>query len=230
MQAKDVMTANVITVRPDTTVEEIARLLLERHISAVPVVDAQGAVLGVVSEGDLLRRPELASERRQPWWLRLVGNAAERAEEYLKTHGLHAEDVMTHPVVTVTEETPLGRIAELLEKRRIKRVPVVRDGRLVGIVSRANLLHALAARKDEPAEPSTDDRALREAVTGELEQLDWATHGALNVIVTGGVVELWGWVESAEERKALIAAAEGVPGVRAVEDHLGSVPPWARGT
>ncbi len=230
MQARDVMTTKVITVSPRTPVDEIAKTLLERRISAVPVVDGNDTVVGIVSEGDLMRRPEIETERHRAWWLGLVADRGESAEQYIKTHGTHAEDVMTRDVVSVGEDTTLGEIAQVLEERRIKRVPVVRDGKVIGIVSRANLLHGLAAGKQgTAASASTDDRTIRDAVTAELEGKGWVTHGSLNVVVSDGVVELWGWVESDQERKAIRIAAESVEGVRAVEDHLGSVAPWVWG-
>jgi CBS domain-containing protein len=230
VQAKDVMTAKVVSVTPDTPIEQIARLLLEQRISGVPVTDAGGRILGIVTEGDLMRRPDLQTERRRPWWLRIVADERTRAEEYAKTHGSRAADVMTRNVVTVTEETTVGEIARLLERHHIKRVPVVREGKLVGIVSRANLIQGLAARRDRagPAGP-TDDRSVRDEVVRVLDHEGWLTHSPLNVIVTGGVVELWGVVESVEERNAIRVAAENVPGVVAVEDHLGTVQPWVWG-
>ncbi len=230
MQAKDIMTTKVVTVSPDTRVEEIAQLLLKHHISAAPVVDGDNRVLGIVSEGDLIRRPEIAPQRRRSWWLDLVSGSDERAAEYAKTHGVKASEIMSQPAVTVTEDTELGEIAEILEERRIKRVPVVDgEGRLVGIVSRANLLHALVARRREvAAAPSMDDRSLREAVLSAIEKEGWVTHGAINVIVTGGVVELWGYVDSEAEREALVVVAENVDGVKKVVDHLIMVPPYLR--
>ena len=231
MQAKDIMTTVVTTVGPDLRVEDVARLLLDRHISAVPVVDDQGAIVGIVSEGDLMHRSESETERRRSWWLNLFAGTEERARDYVKSHGRRAEEVMTREVITVSEDTPVGDIAETLEKRRIKRVPVVRDGKLVGIVSRANLLHGLAAHKDRIAlETSPDDRTIREAVLARVAEEDWVTHGSLNVMVTHGVVELWGWVDSKDEHAALKLAVETVPGVAAVEDHLGMVPAYLRGT
>ena len=138
---------------------------------------------------------------------------------------------MTRDVVTVTEETPVGEIAQLLEKRRIKRVPVLRDGKVVGIVSRANLLHGLAAQKNRTSiAPSPDDRTIREQILALVEREGWVTHGSLNVMVASGVVELWGWVDSDQERKALKIAAEGVSGVREVQDHLALIAPYLRGT
>src|SRR5262245_35601220 len=133
MQARDVMTAPVVTVRPDTRVEEIAQLLLERRISGVPVVDPGGRLLGIVTGGDLMRAPEIGTERQRGWWLRFFGDERARAEEYARAHGSRAEQVMTRNVVTVSDETSVAEIARLLEAHHIKRVPVVRDGRVVGI-------------------------------------------------------------------------------------------------
>jgi CBS domain-containing protein len=230
MQASDVMTTNVVSVRPETRVEEIARLLLERRISGVPVIDAAGRLVGIVTESDLMHRPELGTERHRPWWLRLFEDARARATEYVRAHGSRADDVMTRNVITVTEETPVGEIARLLEAHRIKRVPVVREGRVIGIVSRANLLQSLATQP--PPAPSgrwMDDRSLREEIWRVLQREDLTAIGPLNVIVTNGVAELWGLVESEDERRALRVAVERVPGVRAVKDNLGSVRPWLRG-
>lgn len=231
MLAKDVMTKQVVTVPPDASVPEIARLLLDRHISAVPVVDADDRVLGIVSEGDLIRRPEVAGPRRRSWWLALLSGGGGDAAEYVKTHGGQASDVMTRPAVTVTEDTPAGDIAQLLEERRIKRVPVVRRSKLVGIVSRADLLRGLASSKPSPRKgPRASDQAIRQKLTSRLDRESWAPFGQLNVIVTDGVVHLWGLVDSTEQRKALLVAAREVSGVRGVEDHLGEVPPYLRGT
>lgn len=231
MLARDVMTKHVVTVPPDASVPEIARLLLERRISAVPVVDADGRVLGIVSEGDLIRRPEVTGPRRRSWWLALLSGGGGDAAEYIKAHGGQASDVMTHPAVTVTEDTPAGDVARLLEERRIKRVPVVRRGELVGIVSRADLLRGLASGKPSSRKaPRASDQAIRQKLIGRLEHESWAPFGQLNVIVTDGVVHLWGLVDSSEQRRALLVAAREISGVRDVEDHLGEVPPYLRGT
>jgi len=231
MQAKDVMTTKVVTVQPDARVEHIAALLLEQRISGVPVVDADGRLLGIVTEGDLIRRPELGTERHRGWWLQLFGDERERAAEYARAHGSRAEQVMTRNVVTVTEDTSVGEIARLLEEHRIKRVPVVREGKVVGIVSRANLLQGLAA-SPAPAPPVRwmDDRSLREKVLRVLQQEGLAAYGPLNVTVTNGVAELWGLVESEEERRAIRVAVENVPGVAAVRDNLGRIRPWLWGS
>jgi CBS domain-containing protein len=231
MQARDVMTAAVATVRPDTRVEQIAALLLERRISGVPVIDAGGRLVGIVTEGDLMRRPDIGTERHRGWWLRTFGDERERATEYARAHGSRAEQVMTRNVVTVTEETSLAEIARLLEEHRIKRVPVVREGKVVGIVSRANLIQGLAARPaPPPPERWVDDRSIREEILRALDRGGWTTRGPLNVTVTDGVVELWGLVESKEERLAIRVAAENVPGVVAVKDNLGSIRPWLWGS
>ncbi len=229
MQASDIMTAKVVTVSVDTDVEVIARLLLDRRISAVPVVDSNDHILGIVSEGDLMRRPETETERHRSWWLRLLADKEEWAEEYVKSHGRRADQVMTRDVVTVTEDIKVGEIAELLEQRRIKRVPVVRDGKLVGIISRANLLQGLAAHKERIEAPTTDDRSIRDRVMAVLNEQDWVSHGGLNVIVNDGVVELWGLAESQKERDALRLAAKSVEGVREVKDRLGKLAPWVWG-
>lgn len=227
MQAKDIMTTHVITVAPETPVRDIAGLLVSHRISGVPVVDVEERVIGIVSEGDLMRRAETETESRRSWWLEALVSPEEKAAEYVKTHGMKAGDVMTRDVVTVAEETPLRDIAELLEKRRVKRVPVVRDGRLVGIVSRANLLHGLACKTTvERAPGSTDDRAIRDSVMRTLSEEAGIRTGRVNVIVEDGVVQLWGLVESGTEKKAAILAAENTPGVKSVENKLGQVPAW----
>lgn len=226
MLAKDIMTTNVVTVTPDTAVGDISRLMLTRNISGLPVVNDSGAVLGIVTEGDLILRQQTES-RQSSWWLRLLADTRTDAGDYIKTHGTRAEEIMTTEVVCVGEETPVGDIARVLAEKRIKRVPVVRDGVLVGIVSRINLLRGLATREESrEAAPTPDDRTLKAAILAEVEAQGWITHGSLNVIVTGGVVELWGWVESEKERHALLLLAQGVDGVISVVDHLGHLPPY----
>lgn len=218
MHAKDVMSAPPVTVTPDTRVEYVAKVLLERRISAVPVVDAGGRLAGMVSEGDLMRRPESGTERRPSWWLALFSGEDDQAREYAKTHGRQAAQVMTRDVVTVDESTPLERIAELLEKHRIKRVPVVREGSVVGIVSRADLLRGLAGRP--PALPAPiDDARLRERVLEELRNAG-VEAVFVNAVVHAGVVRLWGAVASdAQLAAARIAARNGAAG-HPVDDHL----------
>ena len=222
MQAKDVMTRDVTTVAPEATVQEIAKLLLERRISAVPVVNAENELLGVVSEGDLIRRPESGTTRPASWWLSLLTTPEDSALDYVKTHGGHARDVMTQKLITVDEETPLWEVARTLEKHHVKRVPVLKDGKLVGIVSRADLLRALAAQQAAPA-ASADDRALKSAV--EQAFRDAELEGQfVSVVVSGGVVHLWGAAESDAEKQALRVAAENVAGVKQVRDDIGVLP------
>jgi CBS domain-containing protein len=220
MQARDVMTKEVCTVGPDTQVGEIAKLLLARRISAVPVVDAKGMLCGIVSEGDLLRRAETGTERRRSWWLELLVENRELAHEYVKSHGLTAKDVMTAPVVTVGEDTDLAEIASVLERNRIKRVPVTQKGKLVGIVSRANLLQALAVAGTPKAKAPADDRALREAIIAAFKRQTWTPDLTVNVTVKDGQVSLYGLVASEDERRAMRVAAEEVAGVGKVADQL----------
>jgi CBS domain-containing protein len=226
MLAKDVMTTAVLTALPGTDVREIAQMLLERRISAVPIVDEQGRLRGIVSEGDLINRPESETQHRQSWWLRLMSAPDEQAREFLRTHGTRAEDVMTDDVITVTEDTSLSKIAALLEKHRIKRVPVVRQGKLVGIVSRANLLQALAASRSATA-AKREDREIRDALLAAFDEAGLPMH-LVNVIVSDGVVQLWGATDSSVQHEAARAAAESTPGVKRLENHLAIVPTMAR--
>ncbi len=225
MQAKDVMTTNVVTVQIGTGVPEIARLLLKHRISAVPVVDSDQRILGIVSEGDLMRRTETDTERRHSWWLEAMLSTEDRAREYIKVHGRKAGDVMTRDLISVTEETPLYEIAGLLEKHHVKRVPVTRDGRLIGIVSRANLLHGFAAKEARTTGPgSSDDQTIRENLLHTLAKEAGLDMALINVIVNDGVVQLWGLVGSGIEKKAAQVSAESTPGVKRVENHLGQAP------
>ena len=227
MHAADIMTTRVITVRADASVEKIAGLLLKHRISAVPVVDAEQRVIGIVSEGDLMRRVESDTGQRPSSWLEALISTEERAVEYIKSHGRKAEDVMTREVLTVREDTPVHEIAGLLETHHVKRVPVVSDGRLVGIVSRANLLHGLAAKGAGDAAPgSADDRTIREQLLHVLSKEAGLDAGMINVVVNSGVVQLWGIVDTNNEKKAAQIAAERMPGVKAVENYLGQVPGW----
>lgn len=219
MFARDVMTTAVLTVTPETDVIEIAKTLLEHRISAVPVLDPKGKLVGIVSEGDLINRTETETLHRASWWLRLASGTDDVSREYLRSHGRHAEDVMTTDVVTVKPDTPLAQIAALLEKRHIKRVPVVEGGKLLGIVSRANLLRGLAAWQPTAAKAQPKDRALREALLAALEETGLPMH-MVNVMVSGGVVELWGLIDTTEQKRAARTAVEATPGVERLEDHL----------
>jgi len=218
MRAKDVMTTNVISVGPDTDVRTVARRLIERRISAVPVVDHEDRILGIVSEGDLMRRPESDTERHPSWWLALLAMPEEKARDYLKSHGLTAEDVMTREVITVAEDAPIGEVATLLERHRIKRVPVVHEGKIVGIVSRANLLHGLVSKEAAPAVAS-DDAGIREQVIAGMKAAG-ITEPYVDVVVAGGIVHVWGFVGSEAEKDAIRIAAETAPGVKTVQNNV----------
>jgi|SRR5262249_55110194 len=219
MNAADVMVTNVITVRPETSVQEVARVLLTNRISGAPVVDESGKLVGIVSEGDLMHRAEAGTERRRPWWLAILTGRDVLAAEYVREHSRKVADVMTHQVITAAPITPLNEIANLLEKNGIKRVPIVREGRLIGIVSRANLLQALASLPKGQV-PASSDSAIRDDVLARLRAESWTRPSLVNVIVRDGTVELWGIVDSATEKKAVCVAAEVTPGVRAVNDNL----------
>jgi CBS domain-containing protein len=221
MKASDVMVTNVITVSPETTVQEIANILVANRISAVPVVDEHGALVGIVSEGDLIHRVEVGTERQYPWWRKMIGDRSVFARDFLKSRGIRAADVMTRHVITAGPDMSLGELASLLEQHRIKRVPIVDRGRLVGIVSRANLVQALAALRHNIAAPGkVDDSVTRERIISEISGKLLASVSQINVIVHDGVVELWGEAESPEEKDAIRLVAEVTPGVRKVEDHI----------
>ena len=219
LTASDIMTTDVITVAPETPVTEIAKLLYTRRISGVPVVEPDGRIIGIVSEGDLMSHVQAIGEQRRSWWLSAFSEQSMLARDYVKTHGRVAQDVMTSDVVTIAPEASIAEIARTLEQHRIKRVPVVRDGKLVGIVTRGNLMQALAIA-DTGRAANVDDRTIREQLMAELNAQPWTNMLAKNIVVQDGVVHLWGVVETEDERRALCVAAENIPGVRGVEDHL----------
>jgi CBS domain-containing protein len=219
MQARDVMVSPVITVKPSPSVREAAKTFLERRISAVPVVDDYGKLVGIISEGDLMHRSEAGTERQRSWWLLQLTEDETLAAEYVKAHARKVADVMTRHVITASPDTPLHDIATLLERNSIKRVPIVRDGQLVGIVSRANLVQAVASARKELEIPLSD-AAIRDRLLAHLTGQVWAQTSLLNVTVSGGVVDLWGTTKSDVERKAIRVAAESIPGVCAVNDNL----------
>lgn len=219
MKARDVMVAPVITASPHASIKSVAETFIKYQISAVPVVDDKNNVVGIISEGDLMHRAEAGTERRRPWWLRGFLGPEALAAEYVKAHARTVADVMTKRVVTASPEAPLHEIATLLEKNSIKRVPVVENGQLVGIVSRANLVQALASAR-KGLEIPLSDSAIRNKLLSHLSGQNWTHTGLLNVTVDDGVVDLWGLVRSDAERKAVRVAAEGTPGVRAVNDNM----------
>ncbi len=221
MEARDIMSRPVVTVALDTTVADLARIMVEQRISGVPVMD-KGAMVGIVTEGDLLRRAEIGSEHGRSRWAELVFANWNLAAEYTKEHGRKASDVMTQPVVTVAATATIGEIADILESRHIRRVPVVEDGKLVGIVSRANLVQALASSGATLQSSTTVlDRDIRAKLCSELGEQPWSFPPTeANVIVDHGEVHLWGYIATESARRAILVTAENIPGVRRVHDHM----------
>jgi CBS domain-containing protein len=224
MKAADVMTPGVFSIPSDAPVMHAVRIMLQHHISGLPVVDA-GNLVGILTEGDLLRRVEIGTQRKRPRWLEFLVGPGRLAEEYARASGRKVHEVMTKEVRTVTENAPLDGIVKLMERYRIKRVPVMREQTVVGIVTRANLLRALASVAREVKPSSDDDRAIRERLIAELNQQSWAPVGLLDIVVRDAVVQLWGAITDERQRAALTVAAENIPGVKAVEDHLEWIEP-----
>jgi CBS domain-containing protein len=215
------MVTNVITVTPDACVQDVAGILLANRISGVPVVGTGGELLGIVSEGDLMRRVESGTTRRRPWWLSLLMGKEGLAAEFVREHSRKVADVMTRSVVTAGPDASLRDIADLLEKNGIKRVPIVSQGKMVGIVTRANLLQALASvSKGLAPSAKPNDDVIRRDVVARLEAEPWTRPSLINVIVHDGNVDLWGIVDSPLEKNAARVAAEITAGVRAVNDNL----------
>lgn len=218
MKASDVMTTAVISASPNDSVLSVVEKMLEHRISAVPVVDDENRVVGVVSEGDLMNRPETQTARTRSWWLDLFVDAEARAAGFLKMHGTRVRDVMTAPAITAAEDDSTAQIASKLERHHIKRVPIVRDGELVGIVSRANLLRSFASGVADHVEP-TEAAHVREAILASLDEAGVMTH-LVTVQVTDDAVELWGLVESPVQIAAARAAVEAAAPSKAVDNHL----------
>jgi CBS domain-containing protein len=226
MIVADVMTRNCITIAPDSTVEEAVNLMLSRHISGLFVVDRTGELVGVVTEGDLLRRDELGTERSRPWWLRLLASPARQAADFTQANGRHVRDVMTEEVLTVAQDAPLEEVVAIMENHRIKRLPVTADGKVVAVVSRADLLRALIGRVRNAEPLATDDRTIRTAILNTLEAQSWAPTTTLNVTVADGVVDLWGTITNDEERRGIRVVAENTQGVKSINDHLVYIEPY----
>ena len=225
MQVRDVMTTSVISVNSDESILKAAGLMLQNRISGLPVVDANGALVGVVTEGDFLRRSELGTARHRPKWLEFVVGPGRLANEYVHQSGRKVAEVMTPTPHTVGEDDTLEAVVKLMERHRIKRLPVVRDGRMVGIISRANLLHALASLAREMPAAAPDDAAIRDRILAALAQQHWAL--GINVVVKDGIAQIWGTILDARERQACIVTVENVAGVKQVHDHLVWVEPMS---
>lgn len=226
MRAHQIMTRQVITVGPDTPIVEAAGIMLRNHISGLPVISASGKLVGIVSEGDFLRRAEIGTQRRRRRWLKFLLGPGSAAIDFVHEQGRRVGEVMTPEPFTVTEDTALEEIVELMEKYHVKRLPVMRGDHLVGIVSRSNLLQAVAGLAREVPDPTADDDHIRERITATIEKNDWMPFG-LNVVVRNGVVHLNGVITEERARKAAIVAAESVAGVKEIHDHLCWVEPMS---
>lgn len=226
MKAADVMTKGVASVDPDLPLVEVAKFMLGRKVSAVPVLDQGGHLIGIISEGDLMRRSELHTEKQRSWWLRLFIGEDYLAREFVKVHGRKVRDVMTRNVITVTEGTPIEEIVSLFEEHGIKRVPVVRGKEVVGIVSRADLMRAFASQATQDAARISDsDRDIQSRILAELARQPWWHSRNCGIVVSDGVVHLWGTAETPEQREALRVVAESAAGVRGVKNHVNVVRP-----
>ena len=232
MQAQDVMVTGVISVGPDIPVRIAANTMVSNCVSALPVIDIYTKLVGIVSEGDLIRRVEIGTERRRSRGAdETLMSSDSLAKEFVKSHAKRVSDVMTREVITAQPETPLREIANLMEKHSIKRVPIVRDELVVGIVSRANLLQVLA-RTNDNTDWVESDRVLHQRFVDSIKDQPWAGR-PFNIIVNDRCADLWGFVYSVDEKTAVRVAAEATPGIESVSDHLGIAPqtsgdiPWA---
>lgn len=219
MRAHQIMTRPVVTVKPDTSIVEAASIMLHRHVSGLPVVDAGDRLVGIVSEGDFIRRSELGTGRKRGRWLRFILGPGKSAADFVHEHGRKVSEVMTNSPLTITEDASLAEIVDLMEKNHVKRLPVIRGDRVVGIVSRANLLQAVATLARQVPDPTADDDHIRNRVIDILEKNDWCPFG-LSVIVKDGIVHLSGVITEEQSRQAAVVAAENVSGVKKVHDHL----------
>jgi CBS domain-containing protein len=227
VKASDIMSPHVVSIAPDASVLEAIRVMLQKHISGLPVIDKSGALVGIVTEGDFLRRTETGTERKRPRWLEFLLGPRRMADEYVHTHARKVEEVMTREPVTITEDTSLDEVVRILERRRIKRVPVVRGTQVVGILSRANLMLALANIGAAAPSPAKSDRAIRQQLLAEFDKQTWAPVALIDAVVKNGVVELWGTITEESQGEALKVCAENIPGVTSVVSHLTWIEPMS---
>ena len=213
------MTRPVITVAPDTAMIEAANTMLQRHVSGLPVVDAAGKLVGIISEGDFVRRSEIGTQRKRGRWLKLILGPGKAATDFVHEHGCKVAGIMTPQPLTITEDTALEEIVQMMEKNNVKRLPVMRGSEIVGIVSRANLLQAVASLARQIPDPTADDDHVRNRVIDALAKNDWCPFG-LSVMVHDGIVHLSGVITEERSRQAAIVAAENITGVKKVHDHL----------
>jgi CBS domain-containing protein len=219
MRAHQIMTRPVITVTPETTVVEAANTMLQRHVSGLPVIDPDGKLVGIISEGDFIRRSEIGTQRKRGRFLKFILGPGQTATDFVQEHGRKVAEIMTKTPLTITEDTELEKIVQLMEKNNVKRLPVIRGDQIVGIVSRANLLQAVASLARQIPDPTADDDHIRNRVIDALAKNDWCPFG-LSVIVRDGIVHLSGVITEERSRQAAIVAAENVAGVNKVHDHL----------
>jgi CBS domain-containing protein len=220
MNVSDVMTSSPVITRPEASLEEAAKLMVGHRISGLPVVDFAGRVVGMITEGDLIRRAELGTDGRAPGWLSQFLAPGRAADRYVHSHGLVVREVMTEKVLSVEPDTPLCEVVQVMESQQVKRLPVVQNGKLVGIVSRADLLRALLSVLQERKAVKISDTELRRRVLAEIDALQWAPRATVDATVTDGIVELRGAVSDDRERVGLRVLAENTPGVRGVRDRL----------
>jgi CBS domain-containing protein len=220
MQAQDIMTRDVTTVSPDTSVRDIAALMVEKHISGVPVRTDDGKIIGMVSQSDLLHRAEIGTERKHKWWFRTLADSNALAQEFAKAHGRKAHDIMSRYVVSVRDDAELRDVADILDSHGIKRVPVMQEGRLVGIITRGDLVRALSQVQISKAAKKIDNAALHKALHDRIRAQSWINDSYINLTVNDGVVELWGFVVTIDQHRALLALVEETEGVSRVEDKL----------
>ncbi|MBS4002722.1 MAG: CBS domain-containing protein [Afipia sp.] len=225
MKAHHIMTRKVIKVAPGDSIADAARLMLDNHLSGLPVVDLKGALVGIVTERDLLRRREIGTQRKRPRWLDFILGPGRQAADYVQTAGRRVDEIMTRDVQTVTEDTPLSDVVAIMERYRIKRVPVMNgNNKLTGIISRQNFVRAVAGLARDVPDPTADDSHIQTRILKEIGRHDWGPSG-LEVFVRNGVVDICGVITEERTRQAIIVAAENVAGVKQVHDHLCWVDP-----
>jgi CBS domain-containing protein len=226
MRAHQIMTTQVVVISTDAPIVDAANIMLSKHISGLPVVDATGKLVGIISQGDFIRRAEIGTQRKRGRWLSFLVGPGRAASDFVRERGRHVGEIMTPDPCTVTEDATLEEIVQLMERNNIKRLPVMRGDKLVGIVTRSNLLQAVAGLTRDVPDPTADDDHIRNRIITSIEKTDWAPFG-LSAIVLNGVVHLSGVITNERSREATIVAAENVAGVTKVHDHLCWVDPMS---
>ncbi|TJW09392.1 MAG: CBS domain-containing protein [Mesorhizobium sp.] len=225
MQAEAIMTAPVIGIEPTASIADAAGLMLSKKISGLPVIRNDGTLVGIISEGDFLRRGELGTQRKRSRWLEFLVSPGRAADEYVHANGRRVEEVMSDEVVTVSGNASLAEVVELMARHHVKRIPVVDDGKVVGIITRSDLVRALLRIFPVSGAPTVSDEKIRQNIAAELAAQKWAGTETINVTVDKGVAELSGAIFDERERQAAVVAAENVAGVKAVKDNLFCVGP-----